>query len=53
MGDFAKNKCAGANIVATEDKFSRDCMFVFTAAGDFVRQAAWKACLPSLRQVTL
>ncbi len=53
MGDFAKNECAGANIVATEDKFSRDGMFAFTAAGDFVRQGAWKACLPSLRQVTL
>ncbi len=53
MGDFAKNECAGANIVATEDKFSRDGMFVFTMAGDFVRKAAWKACLPSLRQVTL
>ncbi len=47
-----KNKCAGANIVATENKFSRDGMFAFTAAGDFVRQAAWKACLPSLWQVT-
>jgi hypothetical protein len=53
MGDFAKNECARANIVATEDKFSRDGMFAFTAAGDFVRQVAWKACLPSLWQVML
>ncbi len=47
-----KRECAGANTVTTEDKFSRDGMFAFTAAGDFMRKAAWKACLPSLRQVT-
>jgi hypothetical protein len=48
-----KSECAGANTgVTTEDKFSRDGMFAFTAAGDFVRKAAWKACLPSLWQVT-
>ncbi len=50
---MSKSECAGANTVTTEDKFSWDGMFAFTAAGDFVRKAAWKACLPSLQQVTL
>jgi hypothetical protein len=41
-----KSKCAGANTVTAEDKFSRDGMFAFTAAGDFVRKAHGKhVCL--------
>jgi hypothetical protein len=47
-----KSKCAGANTVTTEDIFSRDGMFAFTAAGNFVTKLAWKACLSSLQQVT-
>jgi hypothetical protein len=35
-----KNECAGANNAATEEKNSRDSMFAFTAAGDFVTKAA-------------
>jgi hypothetical protein len=39
---LSKIKCAGANKVATEEKFSRDGMFAFTAAGDFMIKAAEK-----------